>query len=349
MATLRLAARRIPQQTFAARSISTSSSSSSRLRTGIYTTAFAVGAGLFAVYYFDARSAIHRYLITPAVRYALDAETGHRLAVRVLGSGLGPTDPVPDDARLRTEIWGEVLSSPIGIAAGFDKDGEAIDGLLDLGFSWVEIGSVTPKPQVPFPPSYDYLVVTSVQPGNPKPRVFHLPEDAALINRYGFPSQGHSAVLARLTTRLPAFLPDEPQSASLRKNKLLAVNLGKNKTSDLKSPEDFVIGVKTFAPHVDALVINVSSPNTPGLRGLQKRELLEDLLKSVTQARDEATAAESSRKPKLLLKISPDLSEVEIEDIADTILANGAIDGVIVSNTTVQRPASLKSPLKGEL
>ncbi|KAA1475588.1 hypothetical protein DENSPDRAFT_783707 [Dentipellis sp. KUC8613] len=341
MASLRLATKRIPTHSIGARSVSTSSSSS-HLRTGLYTAAFAVSAGLFAVYYYDSRSAIHRYLLTPALRYALDAETSHRLAVRALGNGLGPKDRVEDDERLRAELWGITLSNPVGLAAGFDKDGEAIDaGLFDLGFSWVEIGSVTPKPQ----------------PGNPRPRVFHLPEDSALINRYGFPSQGHTSVLSRLRARLPAFFPLEEQErtpASLQPGKMLAVNLGKNKTSALESPDDFVAGVKTFALYADALVINVSSPNTPGLRyvvptlffaGLQKREVLLNLLQSVIHARDDASFSRH-RKPKLILKIAPDLGPTELEDIAEAVSQTPGIDGVIVSNTTVQRPATLINPNK---
>ncbi|KAI0310314.1 hypothetical protein OF83DRAFT_884011 [Amylostereum chailletii] len=333
MASLRLAARSLRHVSpLSTRSASTSVSPASGLRTGAYVTLFALSSGLFAVYYFDSRAAIHRYLLTPAIRYGFDAETGHKLAVRVLGSGLGPKDKGADDPRLKTELWGTTLANPVGLAAGFDKDGQAIDGLFDLGFSWVEIGSVTPKPQ----------------PGNPPPRVFHLPEDAALINRYGFPSDGHTSVLTRLRARLPAFpTPAQETSAALRPERLLAVNLGKNKTSALDSPEDFVAGVKAFAPYADVLVVNVSSPNTPGLRGLQQRDLLQSLLDSVTTARDQVSSSSpTSPRPKLVLKIAPDLSESELADVGAAVTANGGIDGVIVSNTTVARPASLHNPNK---
>ena len=186
------------------------------------------------------------------------------------------------------QLWGQTLSNPIGLAAGFDKDGRAVDGkdpvrtcgaviylltlnrlgLFNLGFGWVEVGSVTPKPQVRMVPSVLSPVhLPGLQPGNPRPRVFHLPEDSALINRYGFPSQGHVSVLARLRVRLPAFSSTtEEHSASLRQGRLLAINLGKNKESPQESPDDFVAGVHAFAPHTDVLVVNVSSPNTPGLR-----------------------------------------------------------------------------------
>ncbi|KAG5724884.1 hypothetical protein E4T56_gene12563 [Termitomyces sp. T112] len=313
------------------RSLSTASSSSP-IRRGIYATAFVISTGLFAVYYFDARSALHRYILTPALRHTLDAELGHKIAVKVLKSGLGPRDPCSDDSRLKSEFLGKQISNPIGLAAGFDKDGEAIDGLFNLGFSWVEIGSVTPKPQ----------------PGNPKPRVFRLLEDSGLINRYGFPSDGHASVLARLRARIPAFQQTH-DNAAFRPESVLAVNLGKNKDSSLDSIDDFITGVRNFGPYSDVLVVNVSSPNTPGLRGLQNRDLLEKLLDGVTKARDDLPVSDlTSTRPKLLLKLSPDLDEAQIIDIAD-VIKKSKIDGVIVSNTTIQRPKSLISINKTEL
>ncbi|KAF8216433.1 hypothetical protein K438DRAFT_1559634 [Mycena galopus ATCC 62051] len=304
------------------------------IRSALYGTVFVLSTGLFAIYYLDARSAIHRYVVPPLLRHTLDAETGHKVAVKVLKSGLGPRDPVQDDARLKSEFWGQEMSNPVGLAAGFDKNGEAIDGLFNLGFSWVEIGSVTPKPQ----------------PGNPRPRVFHLPADSGLINRYGFPSDGHAAVLSRLRARIPRFSGDEFESAAFRPGAVLAVNLGKNKESPADSVEDFVAGVRTFGPYSDVLVVNVSSPNTPGLRhvstlGLQNRDLLEALLASVTRARDELPAL--TRKPKLVLKIAPDLTESQLVEIAE-VIETSVIDGVIVSNTTIQRPSSLVDPNKSE-
>ncbi|KAH9022058.1 Dihydroorotate dehydrogenase-domain-containing protein [Lactarius deliciosus] len=302
MASLRLVSRRIPvKPSLSSRSFASTTEPTSRIRTSAYVTLFALTAGVSAVYYLDSRAAVHRYLITPIIRHALDPETGHKLAVGVLES------------------------------AGFDKDGRAIDGLFNLGFGWVEVGSVTPKPQS----------------GNPRPRVFHLPEDDALINRYGFPSQGQVSVLSRLRARLPTFpsAADE-DSASLRNGRLLAVNLGKNKESPQESPDDFITGVRAFAPHADVLVINVSSPNTPGLRpgirGLQQRELLSQLLRGVVQARDEV-ATSPTRRPKLVLKISPDLDSHGLEDIADAVSTVKGIDGVIVTNTTIQRPAHLRN------
>ncbi|KII85891.1 hypothetical protein PLICRDRAFT_44315 [Plicaturopsis crispa FD-325 SS-3] len=327
MATLRIAAlRRLSPRSARSLSTATPTTRGSPLRTGVYATALVLSTGLFAAYYLDARSAIHRYIIPPVIRLVLDPEDGHKFALKVLQSGLASRDLVTDDERLQCEFWGQPLSNPVGLAAGFDKDGEAIDGLFNLGFSWVEIGSVTPQPQ----------------PGNPRPRVFRLPDDAALINRYGFPSKGHAALLARLRARVPKFL-DEETNAAFRPDALLAVNLGKNKTSAPESIEDFVAGVRTFGPHADVLVVNVSSPNTPGLRGLQTRRLLEELLTGVTDARDKLP----SRKPKLVLKIAPDLEEADLESIA-SVVRRSSIDGVIVSNTTVQRPANIADPNKSE-
>ncbi|KAF9815999.1 hypothetical protein IEO21_04249 [Rhodonia placenta] len=309
----------------------------SSLRTGLYASALLLSTGVFAAYYFDSRAALHRYVVTPVLRHTLDPETAHRLAVRVLASGWAPRDTRPDDEVLRTELWGEELANPVGLAAGFDKHGEAVDGLFDLGFGWVEIGSITPKPQ----------------PGNPRPRMFHLASDDAVINRYGFPSDGHTLVLARLRARISPFIqPDAASHASLRPGALLAVNLGKNKTSPADSAADFVAGVHAFAPYADVLVVNVSSPNTPGLRSLQGREQLQTLLDSVTRARDEVVASASAsgepvRRPRLLLKIAPDLEEAEVADIA-AVVRNSAVDGVIVSNTTVRRPDSLIDPNKAE-
>ncbi|EJF59337.1 hypothetical protein DICSQDRAFT_89420 [Dichomitus squalens LYAD-421 SS1] len=336
-----------PSVVVSRRAASTSSQQPARSfgRTAAYASLFIVSTGVFAAYYFDCRAAVHKYVVTPVIRYTLDPEAGHKLAVRVLSSGFAPRDMVPDDEVLKVELWDEELANPVGLAAGFDKHGEAIDGLFDLGFGWVEIGSVTPKPQ----------------PGNPKPRIFHLPDDSALINRYGFPSEGHAAVLARLRSRLPALFSyasdpanESPlhgqEHASLRSNALLAVNLGKNKSSPPDSIADFVAGVRTFGPYADALVVNVSSPNTPGLRGMQSRALLQELLSGVVATRDEVTATSShSHRPRLLVKIAPDLTEPEITDVAAAVLATGGIDGVIVSNTTIQRPPSLSDPNKVEV
>jgi dihydroorotate dehydrogenase len=239
------------------------------------------------------------------------------------------------------QLWDKELSNPVGIAAGFDKDAEAIDGLFDLGFGYVEIGSVTPLPQ----------------PGNPKPRFFRLEEDNACINRYGFNSAGHRQTLWRLQNRIrsfanehPSLFPDYDPSnpitglrilpptglpKSLRPGHLLAVNLGKNKTSAAESNDDYISGVKLLGPYADVLVINVSSPNTPGLRSLQSSNFLTKLLQDVTKERD-ALPGKKEDKAKVVVKIAPDLGENELEDIARAVRGSG-VEGVIVSNTTVKR------------
>lgn len=243
------------------------------------------------------------------------------------------------------------------MAAGFDKHGEAIDGLFDLGFGYVEIGSITPEPQ----------------PGNPQPRLFRLPSTQSVINRYGFNSEGHLAVLERLRARIHAYVtknalllpsatfpaptisadPDpDPVEAilsnssdtkvieslgipkSLKAGKILAINLGKNKVSAPESVDDFVNGVHTLGPYADILVVNVSSPNTPGLRSLQRRGMIQELLGEVIKARDSLS---SNEKPVVLLKIAPDLSRQEVADIGIAAKETG-VDGIIVSNTTISRP-----------
>ncbi|KAK7207848.1 Dihydroorotate dehydrogenase-domain-containing protein [Myxozyma melibiosi] len=300
----------------------------SPVRNFLIGTSLLVGLGVGAYYVTDARSAALRYVVVPAIRWSTDAETAHRLAIDLMKAGISPVDRSDDavDPDLEVKIFGKTLSSPIGLAAGFDKNGEAIDPLFDIGFSYVEIGSITPKPQE----------------GNPKPRFFRLPKDKAAINRYGFNSDGHLKVLVRLRLRLHQFLTKyqaAPANHAFRDGKLLAVNLGKNKTGD--EVEDYVEGVKTLGNYADVLVINVSSPNTPGLRSMQSEKKLAGLLESVIKARDSLS---TPHKPPICVKIAPDLSETEVIGIAEVVRASG-IDGVIVSNTTIARPTTLKAPL----
>ncbi|CAJ0915130.1 18814_t:CDS:2 [Entrophospora sp. SA101] len=277
--------------------------SSLLLRNLVIGTSGLVGLTLFLKYYYsDSRAVIHKYLSTTALRLFTTPETSHKFAIWAAKHELTPKDKLADDECLGIEVWGKKISNPIGLAAGFDKNGEAIDGLFDLGFGYVEIGSVTPEPQ----------------PGNPKPRVFRLSKDKSIINRYGFNSDGHYIVESRLRDRIRR-----------KSNGKRGINLGKNKWSDVESVDDYVKGIKRFGEYADILVVNVSSPNTPGLRGLQKKGLIDNLLKEVMKA----------------LKISPDLTEEELEDIADAAMNNG-VDGIIISNTTTSRPASLKSDKK---
>ncbi|KAI9188662.1 Dihydroorotate dehydrogenase (quinone), mitochondrial [Blastocladiella emersonii ATCC 22665] len=328
----RRAALRSPSLVAARRTLSSDSTAAAAAApwvAGAKTAAGVVGLGLFAVYAMDSRAGLHKLVTMPLVRACIDPEVSHTLSVRLAKWGLAPRDRQPDDKALETTLWGKRIANPVGLAAGFDKHAECIDGMMDMGFATVEIGSVTPKPQ----------------PGNPKPRVFRLPEDGAVINRYGFNSDGHQIVLQRLQQRVrshrfhhsdDAAATEEPRK-SLCAGRLLGVNLGKNKSSAAESHDDYVRGVRLFAREADYLVVNVSSPNTPGLRALQRRSVLRELMQAVVDERN-ATGA----KTPICVKIAPDMTDAELADVAAVALETG-IDGLIVSNTTVQRPAHLKS------
>jgi dihydroorotate dehydrogenase len=207
------------------------------------------------------------------------------------------------------------LPNPIGMAAGFDKNCEAPDALLAAGFGFVECGTVTPLPQV----------------GNPRPRIFRLTEDRAVINRLGFNNKGLDAFADRLAARA-------------RKRGVVGANVGANKESADRAG-DYVLGMGRVWKHASYVTANISSPNTPGLRGLQERGALEDLLGRLREARQALTGTHGPRP--LFLKVAPDLDETAVRDIAELVLANG-IDALIVSNTTLQRPAHLTSDNREE-
>lgn len=250
----------------------------------------------------------------PIVRpllHALPPELAHRVTLTALRAGLAPRPAGDDDPILHTEVWGRAFANPIGMAAGFDKDAVATEALLRLGFGFVEVGGVTPRPQR----------------GNPRPRLFRLPEQRALINRLGLNSAGMAAVAANLGRR--------------RRSGPVGVNLGRNKDSD-DAGSDYRALVGAFAGLADFLVVNVSSPNTPGLRALQSRDALAALLDGILAAR-----AETGRTTPVLVKIAPDLTEEERGDIAAVALAGG-IDGLVVSNTTVARPPGLPAGLAAQ-
>jgi dihydroorotate dehydrogenase len=250
---------------------------------------------------------------TAALRL-LDAEDAHRAtiaALKLLPAGA----PKVDDPRLAVSAFGLDFPNPLGLAAGFDKNAEVPDAMLSLGFGFVEVGTLTPR----------------AQPGNSRPRVFRLVEDRAVVNRYGFNNDGHARALARLEARLGA----RPRRG------IVGVNVGANKEA-ADRVADYVAGVAAFAEVADYLTINVSSPNTPGLRDLQEPDALSDLLGRVLEARDAAPA----RRP-VLLKIAPDLSLSQLDAVV-RVARDRAVDGMIVSNTTVSRPASLRSPLATE-
>ena len=247
----------------------------------------------------------------------LDPEFAHNLTIRALARGLGPTSNAKDDPILAVNLFGLNFPNPVGLAAGFDKNAELPDAMLRMGFGLVETGSVTPRPP----------------PGNPRPRLFRLPEQGAVINRMGFNNEGLEAYAARL----------EARRASGRNTGIVGANLGKNKDT-VDAADDYEIGVRRVAPLVDYLVVNVSSPTTPGLRALQGREPLRELLGRALDAR---ASCKLSKNPPLLLKIAPDLTDEDKADIAAVALESG-IEGLIVSNTTIARPDILPEAMRKE-
>jgi dihydroorotate dehydrogenase len=239
----------------------------------------------------------------------LEPETAHRAAIAALR--LAPAAAPPCDPRLGVAAFGLTFTNPLGMAAGFDKNAEAARGLLGAGFGFVEVGTLTPRPQ----------------PGNPRPRLFRLSRDEALINRLGFNNDGYAAAHARLSRGTHSGI--------------LGVNIGPNKDSADRIA-DYVLGVRTFADVAAYFTINISSPNTPGLRDLQRRGSLDELVARVIDARD----ACAIRRP-VLVKIAPDVDLMGLDDIVSVALARG-VDGMIVSNTTISRPPSLLGPEAAE-
>jgi dihydroorotate dehydrogenase len=244
-------------------------------------------------------------LLRPLI-FTLDAERAHRLTIAALK--LAPPRPPPEpDPVLATNVAGLVFPNPVGLAAGFDKDAEVFASLLELGFGFVEVGTLTPRPQ----------------PGNPKPRLFRLAEDRAVINRLGFNNKGQAAARRRLERRGAG---------------VVGVNIGANKDSADRI-RDYAEGVRAMVAVADYLTVNISSPNTPGLRGLQDKGALDELLAAVVEAR-------GADGPPLFLKVAPDLEPEEIEGIAEVSLRH-RLDALIVSNTTISRPP-LRSRFAGE-
>ncbi len=246
--------------------------------------------------------------IGAALLRTLDAETAHRLAIEALKLAPLPAPPA-DDPVLVTTVAGLPLPNPVGLAAGFDKNGEVLRGLARLGFGFVECGSVTPR----------------AQPGNPRPRLFRLSEDRAVINRMGFNNDGLEAFADRLSRR-PA-------------GTVVGANLGANKDTEDKAA-DYVAGLRRLRGLADYVTVNVSSPNTPGLRDLQGRAAMDDLLGRLAEAR-------AGDPTPVFLKIAPDLTAAEIGLIVEAALDHG-VDALIVSNTTLDRPEGLRSPHRTE-
>ncbi|RNA20279.1 dihydroorotate dehydrogenase (quinone) mitochondrial-like [Brachionus plicatilis] len=286
----------------------------------VFGSATLIGYGIY-----DGNEKVYSNLLIPIIHKTMDGERAHNLAIFMAKYGLVPRErKFENEQILNIRVFDKKFKNPIGCAAGFDKNAEAIDGLFKIGFGFVEIGTVTPLSQE----------------GNPKPRVFRLSEDRAVINRYGFNGQGHDEVLKRVDQFWKNRKIDE---------KILGVNIGKNKLQQ-DALSDYLTGLKLFANKCDYITINISSPNTPGLRSLQNRKELENLIDPVEfyhlllEMRNKL-----DKKIPLVIKIAPDLTDEEMKDIAQVALRkNKQIDGLIVSNTTISRPDFLKSELKKE-
>lgn len=250
-------------------------------------------------------------LLRPAI-FAFDPESAHRMAIE--GLRLMPRLAPATAGKLAIELAGIAFPNPVGVAAGFDKDAEVPDALLGLGFGFTEVGSITPRPQA----------------GNPKPRLFRLVEDRAVINRMGFNNGGAEAALKRLERRRG-------------RSGVVGINIGANKDSDNRI-EDYAIMTRMLTPHASYLAVNISSPNTPGLRALQDEGALTELLDAVIEARGEVSGAEP---PPIFLKVAPDLEPADIDAIARIVL-DKKLGALIVSNTTISRP-ELRSHHAGEV
>lgn len=246
--------------------------------------------------------------------HSLNPEVAHGATIWALKRGLAGARPAPDDPILATRVWNIGFANPLGLAAGFDKDAEVVNEMLALGFGFVEAGTVTPLPQS----------------GNPKPRLFRLDEDGAVINRFGFNSQGLDAFVAKLKTR----------RASGVASGIVGANVGKNRDVT-DAAGDYAKGIAAVCGLADYLVCNLSSPNTPGLRNLQARGEMQELIARVLAARERGCQG-LDRVPPLLVKVGPDLDDAQVGDIAEVALA-ARIDGLIVGNTTLDRPQALKS------
>ncbi|KAA5605940.1 quinone-dependent dihydroorotate dehydrogenase [Roseospira marina] len=249
--------------------------------------------------------------------HAMDPEKAHDLSIRTLARGMGPTLPPPDDPALGIELWGKRFNNPLGLAAGYDKNALVPDACLRMGFGFVEVGGITPRPQ----------------PGNPRPRLFRLQEDGAVINRMGLNNDGMLVAYGRLSRR-PRW----------EDRGFVGVNLAKNADTPLEhAADDYATLAAVLGPHADFLVLNLSSPNTEGLRQLQAAESLRAIIRR-TRA-----AMPTRAQPPLCLKVSPDLTDAELDDIARIALEpENPLDGIIAINTTTARPDSLTHPAKQE-
>jgi len=249
--------------------------------------------------------------------HKIDPETAHRLTLKGL-KALPACKADADDAALHVKLWNRHFPNPVGLAAGFDKNAEVIAPMFGFGFGFVEVGTVTPK----------------AQDGNPRPRVFRSPADQAVINRMGFPNAGVDS----FRHNFEAFLSTKPRPAGV-----VGINIGMNK-DQTEAAKDYCALVRQLGPLADYLTVNISSPNTPGLRDLQKKENLLALLSQIMEERQKSCAQDM---PPLLVKLAPDLTEEQQGEIAEAVLQAG-IDGLILTNTTLDRPDTLAQPFGGE-
>lgn len=328
-----------------------SRSAVTRLKNFFFGTSIVLGLAFGYLYVTDTRSGVHRWVVVPSIRYIYpDAEDAHHAGTRIMKAmhsfGVHPRERGNGDERgdLAIEVFGQTLANPVGISAGLDKNGEIPSALFELGPSIVEIGGVTPLPQE----------------GNAKPRVFRIPSQNALINRYGLNSEGAEHVAMRLRQRVREYayhlglgIGEDAERVvldgragvppgSLVPGKLLAVQVAKNKNTpdnDIDAiRKDYVTCVEKLGKYADIIVVNVSSPNTPGLRDLQKSGPLQHILTGVVGA---AQAVDRKTKPAVMVKVSPDEdSDDEVMGIAEAVWKAG-VDGVIVGNTTKKRPDAL--------
>jgi dihydroorotate dehydrogenase len=255
--------------------------------------------------------------------FRLEPEQAHTLAIKLLKKGLGPKAKIKNNPTLHTSVCGLDFCNPLGLAAGFDKNAEVIAETLDFGFGFTEVGTITPQPQ----------------PGNPKPRLFRAAEHQAAINRFGFNSVGLATCLRHIKAWHDSTRTRD-EKKKIRRG-LLGINIGKNKDST-EATSDYVESYKAIAPYADYVTVNISSPNTAGLRDLQNRDALEYLLKDITAVRESLSA-----KPPLFVKIAPDLTDAQQEDIAAVILAAG-VQGLIIGNTTLARGSELSPDFSRE-
>ena len=254
------------------------------------------------------------YKIAKPVIFKIDPEKAHQLTIKALKTGLAIDRCNHKDKRLHQQLWGLNFNNPLGMAPGFDKNAEVPNELINLGFGFVEVGTITPKPQE----------------GNPKPRIFRLVKDQGVINRLGFNNEGHEAALLRLQGR--------------NMNGVIGVNIGANKESDNRV-EDYLKGFQTFQGVADYFTINISSPNTPGLRDLQSPEALDELLSCLMQARTDIIDHGGKMRP-VFVKLAPDIHDQDLEPIIYKLLDH-KVDAVIISNTTLSR-TGLTDPSKSE-